>query len=113
MPLTDPETERTPTQRFRELERRLQSGALHGLGVGAHERAAVVHGMFTRRRRDAVEYWSQLLLSMGIATLGLALNSTAVVIGAMLISPLMGPIVELAAGLVVPRRCSRCARWGV
>lgn len=60
-----------------------------------------MHGLFTRRRRDGMEYWSQLLLSMGIATLGLALNSTAVVIGAMLISPLMGPIVELAVGLVV------------
>ena len=86
---------------LRDLERRFQTGALHMLGVDTRERLEVVHRLFTRRRRDAVEYWTQLLLSMGIATLGLALNSTAVVIGAMLISPLMGPIVELAVGLVV------------
>ena len=42
-------------------------------------------------------YALELLLSAGIATFGLVLNSPAVVIGAMLISPLMGPI--LAAGL--------------
>jgi len=42
-------------------------------------------------------YLLDLIFSAGIATLGLVLNSPAVVIGAMLISPLMGPI--LAAGL--------------
>ena len=42
-------------------------------------------------------YWLELLLSAGIATLGLLLDSPAVVIGAMLVSPLMGPII--AAGL--------------
>ena len=42
-------------------------------------------------------YWLQVFFSAGIATLGLALNSPAVIIGAMLISPLMGPI--LANGL--------------
>ncbi len=44
-----------------------------------------------------VNYWLELLLSAGIATFGLVLNSPAVVIGAMLVSPLMGPII--AAGL--------------
>jgi uncharacterized hydrophobic protein (TIGR00271 family) len=44
-----------------------------------------------------LNYILELLLSAGIATFGLVLNSPAVVIGAMLISPLMGPI--LAAGL--------------
>ncbi len=42
-------------------------------------------------------YWLQIIFAAGIATLGLALNSPAVIIGAMLISPLMGPI--LSAGL--------------
>lgn len=46
--------------------------------------------------RDAT-FWLQILFAAGIATLGLALNSAAVIIGAMLISPLMGPI--LAGGL--------------
>lgn len=44
-------------------------------------------------------YWLQILFAAGIATLGLALSSPAVIIGAMLISPLMGPI--LAAGLAL------------
>ncbi|MEX0891835.1 MAG: hypothetical protein WEB88_06650 [Gemmatimonadota bacterium] len=34
-------------------------------------------------------YWSILILSGAIATLGLALNSSAVVIGAMLVAPLL------------------------
>ncbi|HEX6280132.1 MAG TPA: DUF389 domain-containing protein, partial [Pyrinomonadaceae bacterium] len=44
-------------------------------------------------------YWLQIMFSAGIATLGLVMNSPAVIIGAMLISPLMGPI--LAAGLAL------------
>src|ERR1051326_6605958 len=48
--------------------------------------------------RDA-SYWLQILFAAGIATLGLVLNSPAVIIGAMLISPLMGPI--LANGLAL------------
>lgn len=45
----------------------------------------------------SASYLLDLAFAAGIATLGLVLNSPAVVIGAMLISPLMGPI--LAAGL--------------
>lgn len=39
-----------------------------------------------------VEYWSSMFLSAVIATLGLLINSTPVVIGAMLIAPIMQPI---------------------
>jgi uncharacterized hydrophobic protein (TIGR00271 family) len=46
-------------------------------------------------------YWLQLFLSAGIATLGLVLNSPAVIIGAMLISPLMGPIMSMGLALAV------------
>lgn len=46
--------------------------------------------------RDLV-YWLQIFMAVGITTLGLVLNSPAVIIGAMLISPLMNPI--LSAGL--------------
>ena len=46
-----------------------------------------------------VSYWLQVVFSAGIATLGLILDSVAVIIGAMLISPLMGPI--LASGLAL------------
>jgi len=44
-------------------------------------------------------YAFMTLMSGGIAILGLLLSSPAVVIGAMLISPLMGPIVALGFGL--------------
>ena len=50
---------------------------------------------------DGPTYWLELSLAAGIATLGLVLNSAGVIIGAMLIAPLMTPIVELAMGLVV------------
>jgi uncharacterized hydrophobic protein (TIGR00271 family) len=39
-----------------------------------------------------------LIIAIFVASLGLNLNSTAVVIGAMLISPLMGPIIGLGLG---------------
>lgn len=50
------------------------------------------------RREEAVisaRYMFMLAMSAGIAVLGLLLSSPAVVIGAMLLSPLMGPIIGL------------------
>lgn len=44
-------------------------------------------------------YAFMTVMSCGIAMLGLLQNSAAVIIGAMLISPLMGPIIELGMGL--------------
>lgn len=48
-----------------------------------------------------LNYWLGILFSAGIATLGLVQNSPAVIIGAMLISPLMGPIMATGLGLAV------------
>lgn len=53
-----------------------------------------------------------LILAIFIASLGLNTNSTAVIIGAMLISPLMGPIIGLGLGVGVHdfallKRCLR------
>lgn len=45
-----------------------------------------------------------LVISMGIACIGLNINSSAAVIGAMLISPLMGPIVGSSFGLSIGNR---------
>ncbi len=44
-------------------------------------------------------YAFMIVMACGIAMLGLLQNSVAVIIGAMLISPLMGPIVQLGMGL--------------
>jgi len=46
-----------------------------------------------------VNYWLELIAAAGIATLGLTLNSPAVIIGAMLISPLMSPILAMGLSL--------------
>lgn len=71
----------------------------HLLGVDQQSKPAVYLGMFDASEVMNLKYGVELVLSAGIATLGLVLNSPAVVIGAMLISPLMGPI--LAAGLAL------------
>lgn len=79
--------------------RHLQDRVARLLGSSPEERTEVFRGMLSQRRHDRVGYWLQLLMAAVLATLGLALDSTAVVIGAMLIAPLMRPIVELAMGL--------------
>jgi uncharacterized hydrophobic protein (TIGR00271 family) len=47
-----------------------------------------------------VGYWVLLILSTTIATLAILADSTAVVIGAMLVAPLMTPILGVSAGIV-------------
>ncbi len=47
-----------------------------------------------------VGFWVLLILSTTIATLGVMADSTAVVIGAMLVAPLMTPIMGVSAGVV-------------
>ena len=42
--------------------------------------------------KPSVYFFTMVILSCTVATYGLLSNSTAVVIGAMLIAPLMGPI---------------------
>lgn len=69
------------------------------LGNTVEGRAPLVAGMLHRNASEATSYWLQLVVSIGIATLGLVTGSTAVVIGAMLVAPLMGPIIGLAMGL--------------
>ncbi len=64
--------------------------------VSAQRRTAVVADL-----ADAAEisrdYVLLVVLSCVIATFGLSLNSGAVIIGAMLIAPLMSPILAFAA----------------
>jgi uncharacterized hydrophobic protein (TIGR00271 family) len=79
--------------------RGVQDRLLRLLGSRVEARADIIRGMLHRDANEAVSYWLQLSVSVGIATLGLVVGSSAVVIGAMLIAPLMGPIVALAMGL--------------
>jgi uncharacterized hydrophobic protein (TIGR00271 family) len=77
----------------------------NNLGVGQARKEQVYLEISSSLSLDDLSYWIQVLFSAGIATLGLVLNSPAVIIGAMLISPLMGGILAnglaLAAGDVV------------
>lgn len=77
----------------------LQDRLLSLLGNSPQGRAPLVSGMLRRDASEATSYWLQLVVSVGIATLGLVVGSAAVVIGAMLVAPLMGPIIGLAMGL--------------
>jgi uncharacterized hydrophobic protein (TIGR00271 family) len=96
-PAADP-TEDPP---LRHAAIALQNRIAAAFGVLPADRVATVKAMLERSQKESAGYWLQLLLAMGIASLGLVLGSTAVVIGAMLISPLMGPIVELGMGLAI------------
>ncbi|MEO6588375.1 MAG: DUF389 domain-containing protein [Pyrinomonadaceae bacterium] len=69
------------------------------LNVGTQRKNEIYIQLSKSTSLNDLVYWLQLLFSAGIATLGLVLNSSAVIIGAMLISPLMGPI--LSAGLAL------------
>jgi uncharacterized hydrophobic protein (TIGR00271 family) len=77
----------------------LQDRFVRALGSSVEGRSALLASMVRREARDTTSYWLSLVVSIGIATLGLVVGSSAVVIGAMLIAPLMGPILELAMGL--------------
>jgi uncharacterized hydrophobic protein (TIGR00271 family) len=69
------------------------------LRIDPDDKQKVYASVFDAADLSSLNYWLEIIFSAGIATLGLVLNSPAVVIGAMLVSPLMGPI--LAAGLAL------------
>lgn len=69
------------------------------LGVDEDRKRALYEDLSSAATMLDATYWLQILFAAGIATLGLVLNSPAVIIGAMLISPLMGPI--LSSGLAL------------
>ena len=75
------------------------------LGIGEERKVEIYLELARSTTLADPAYWLQTLFAAGIATLGLTLNSPAVIIGAMLISPLMGPILAnglaLAAGDVI------------
>ena len=71
--------------------------------VGSAKRARIGDTLFfeePERVHKLTSWWVMLLLSVAIATFAVLQDSTAVVIGAMLIAPLMTPIMGTAAGIV-------------
>jgi len=69
------------------------------LSVSAVRRAEIVDSLDDSATLDS-DYVLLVILSCIIASFGLVVNSTAVTIGAMLIAPLMGPILGMALALV-------------
>ncbi|MCA9980188.1 MAG: DUF389 domain-containing protein, partial [Anaerolineales bacterium] len=59
-----------------------------------------VYVRIRRNSRPSTDFYILITLSAAIAALGLNLNSPAVVIGAMLVAPLMSPIVGLGMAMV-------------
>jgi uncharacterized hydrophobic protein (TIGR00271 family) len=62
------------------------------------EEAAIIQSISRGIEFRGINLWT-LIFAIFIASIGLNVNSTAVIIGAMLISPLMGPIMGIGIGI--------------
>lgn len=75
--------------------------------LGFEVRSEIAEGLYfeePQRRGKLRSWWTMLGLSVLIATFGILQDSTAVVIGAMLMAPLMKPILGAAGAIVNGRR---------
>lgn len=81
------------------LAEAVEEAAGEKLGIQRWDRPAIFRDAAGAATDADLPYWLVLLLSGAIATLGLALNSSAVIIGAMLIAPLLAPVLGLALAL--------------
>ena len=64
------------------------------------ERARIVRQEIADGSEPGIRFYILVVISTMIAGFGLAMNSTAVIIGAMLVAPLMTPIFGLALALI-------------
>lgn len=71
------------------------------LRINPLDRPRVYEQVYESADFTCLHYWLGIVFSAGIATFGLVQSSPAVIIGAMLISPLMGPIMATGLGLAV------------
>ena len=69
--------------------------------LSADDRRAIFDDLASMATDTGAAYWIVLLLAGASALLGLALNSAAVVNGAMLIAPLLAPVLGLALALAI------------
>ena len=65
------------------------------------QRVRVMHKRFLEDSSVSFNYNTLLILSSIIAALGLASDSTATIIASMLVSPLMGPVMDMAYGATI------------
>ena len=71
------------------------------LGIRAGTKPKVYAQILAGSEIASLGYWLEIFFAAGIATFGLVESSPAVIIGAMLISPLMGPIMGTGLALAV------------
>lgn len=71
------------------------------LRIHVNQRPLVYAQVYETAEFTTLSYWLEIVFSAGIAAFGLVINSPAVIIGAMLISPLMGPIMATGLALAV------------
>ena len=81
----------------RSVQRRLQDL----IGLKEEHVQGVAEALFAATEQHPAVYWIYLAISAGIAFFGLVMSSTAVVIGAMLVSPLMTPLVQTGMAFAV------------
>lgn len=94
----DPVLERAPDD---DGDSPMEEAARRQFGLRTWDRPALYRETAEAATDTDLPFWLVLLLSGAIATLGLVLNSTAVVIGAMLVAPLLGPLLGLSLALAV------------
>lgn len=70
------------------------------LREGAEDKHVIIENVKDDADFSSARFWT-LVFAIGVASVGLNINSIPVIIGAMLISPLMGPIVSMGLALAI------------
>jgi uncharacterized hydrophobic protein (TIGR00271 family) len=82
--------------------------------IAPEERTAVFNKLFFHYKKDwQVSYVLMLILSVGIASLGLSEDSSATIIGAMIIAPLGQPIVAFGGAIALGWRTQSFRMLGI
>src|SRR5680860_1296765 len=68
--------------------------------ISNKEKNDAVESLFTRST-PSHDFFLMIILSISMATLGLFMNSSAIVVGSMLIAPLLYPILSLSMGIIM------------
>jgi uncharacterized hydrophobic protein (TIGR00271 family) len=99
-----PKIQKTTEAKPKKQHRKVNRPVMGPKTMSYEKRREILDLLFFEKEERAFyvkHFYSLLLLSALIASIGLVTDSTAVVIGAMLISPLMTPILAFAASLVM------------
>lgn len=82
--------------------------------IGVEERTSVFNKLFFHYKKDwQISYALMLILSVGIASLGLSEDSSATIIGAMVIAPLGQPIVAFGGAIALGWRIQSFRMLGI